>query len=146
VTAPFATLLAEAGFGADGRRLRFQIQSSRKQHLRDTLKRETARRRVAMLQADLVQRAEAGGVTTAHRVDPLERAALVKRLRKPEMTDDEVDELLRIVDAYLSGRLSTSDWRLWLRGREAERAAEPPPPRCRSRPWTISSDASGGEC
>jgi hypothetical protein len=143
VTAPFATLLADAEFSRDGRRLRFQIRPSRKQHLREALKRETARRRAAALQARLIEKGEAGGVSTARRVDPLDRAALVKRLRKPEMTDDEVDELLRIVDAYLSGRLSAPDWRLWLRGREAERAAEPPPPRCCSRPRTISSDSSG---
>jgi hypothetical protein len=135
--------LAEAGFGADGRRLRFQIRPSRKQHLREANKRETARRRVAVLQADLVERAGAGGVSTARRVDPLERAAIVKRLRKPEMTDNEVDELVRIIDAYLSGHLCAADWRSWLRGREAERAAEPPPPRCRSRSWTTSSDTSG---
>jgi hypothetical protein len=109
--------LAEAGFGPDGRRLGLQIRPSRKQHLREAFKRETARRRAAGLQADLVQRAEAGGVSTARRVDPLERAALVKRLRKPEMTDDDVDELVRIVDAYLSGRLCAADWRLWLRRR-----------------------------
>jgi hypothetical protein len=143
VTAAFEALLAEAGFCADGRRLRFQIQPSRKQYLREALKRETARRRAAALQADLVETAEAGGVSTARRVDPLERAALVKRLRKPEMPDDDVDELVRIVDAYLSGRLCAADWRLWLRGCEAERAAEPPPPRCCSRSWTISSDSSG---
>jgi hypothetical protein len=109
--------LAEAGFGADGRRLRFQIRPSRKQHLREALKRETVRRRAATLQADLVQRAEAGGVSIARRVDPLERAALVKRFRKPEMTDDEVDDLIRIVDAYLSGCLCPADWRMWLRRR-----------------------------
>jgi hypothetical protein len=117
VTAPFAILLAEAGFSAAGRRLRFQIRPSRKQHLREAIKHETARRRAAALQADLVERVKAGGVTTAHRVDPLELAALVKRLRKPEMTEDEVDELVRIVDAYLSGRLCAADWRLWLRRR-----------------------------
>jgi hypothetical protein len=33
------------------------------------------------------------------------------------MTDDEVDEIVRIVDAYLSGRLCAADWRLWLRRR-----------------------------
>jgi hypothetical protein len=109
--------LAEAGFGADGRRLRFQIRPSRKQHLREALKRETARRRAAATQARLVETAEACGISTARRVDPLERAALVKRLRNPEMTDDEVDEIVRIVDAYLSGRLCSADWRLWLRRR-----------------------------
>jgi hypothetical protein len=118
VTAPFAALLAEAGFGADGRCLRFQIRPSRKQHLREALKRETARRRAAALQAKLIEKGEAGGVSIARRVDPLERAALVKRLRKPKMTDDDVDELVRIVDAYLSGRLAAADWRLWLRRRE----------------------------
>jgi hypothetical protein len=120
VTAPFATLLAEAGFGADGRRLWFRIQPSRKQHLRESLKRETARRRAAVLQADLVETAEAGGVSTARRVAPLERAALVKRLRKPEMNVDEVDELVRVVNAYLSGCLCPADWRLWLRRREGD--------------------------
>jgi hypothetical protein len=109
--------LAEAGFGVDGRRLRFQIRPSRKQHLREAIKRETARRRAAMLQMDLIETAEAGDVSTPRRVDPLERAAIVKRLRKPEMTDDEVDEIVRIVDAYLSGRLCPADWRLWLRRR-----------------------------
>jgi hypothetical protein len=109
--------LAEVGFCADGRRLRFQIRPSRKQHLREAIKRETARRRAAALHADLVERAEVGGVSTARRVEPLERAAIVKRLRKPEMTDDEVDELVRIVDAYLSGSLCAADWRLWLRCR-----------------------------
>jgi hypothetical protein len=49
------------------------------------------------------------------RVDPLERAAIVNRFRKPEMTDDEVDELVRIVELYLSGCLCAADWRLWLR-------------------------------
>ena len=115
MTAPFATLLADAEFSRDGRRLRFQIRPSRKQHLREALKRETARRRHAALQADLVERVKAGGVSTARRVEPLERAALVKRLRKPELTDAEIDELVRIVNAYLSGRLCAADWRLWLR-------------------------------
>jgi hypothetical protein len=109
--------LAEAGFDADGRRLRFQIRPSRKQHLREALKRQTARQRVAVLQADLVETAQAGDVSTARRVDPLERAAIVKRLRNPEMTDDEVDEIVRIVEAYLGGRLCAADWRLWLRRR-----------------------------
>jgi hypothetical protein len=110
--------LAEAGFGANGRRLRFQIRPSRKQHLREAIKRETARRRAAALRADLVERVKVGGVSTARRVEPLERAALVKRLRKPEMTEDEVDELVRIVDAYLSSRLCAAGWRSWLRRRE----------------------------
>jgi hypothetical protein len=34
------------------------------------------------------------------------------------MTDDEVDEIVRIVDAYLSGRMCSADWRLRLRRRE----------------------------
>jgi hypothetical protein len=110
--------LAEAGFGAEGRRVRFQIRPSRKQHKREALKRETARRRVSVLQADLVERAEAHGVSTARRVDPLERAALVKRLRRPKMTDEEVDEIVTIVDAYLGGGLCAADWRSWLRRRE----------------------------
>jgi hypothetical protein len=112
-----ASLMVEVGFCADGRRLRFQIRPSRKQHLREALKRETARRRAAALQADLTEKAEASGVLSARRVDPLERASLVKRLRKPEMIDDEIDELVRIVDAYLGGRLCATDWRLWLRRR-----------------------------
>jgi hypothetical protein len=61
------------------------------------------------------------------------------------MTDDEVDEIVRIVDAYLGGRLCAADWRLSLRRRvEVERAAAPPPPRRRSRPWTASFEASDG--
>jgi hypothetical protein len=39
------------------------------------------------------------------------------------MTDDEVDEIVRVVEVYLSGRLGAADWRLWLRHRQqAERA------------------------
>jgi hypothetical protein len=140
VTAPFANLLAEAGFCAHGRRLRFQIRPSRKQHLREALKRETARRRAAALQADLVETAEAGGVSTAHRVDPLERAALVNRLRKPGMGDDEVGDIVRIVDAYLSGRLCAADWRLWLRRREENERAAAQSPRFYNYCRTSSSD------
>jgi hypothetical protein len=44
-------------------------------------------------------------------------AALVKRLRKPEMTDDEVDEIVCAVETYLGGRLCAADWRSWLRSR-----------------------------
>ena len=110
-------LIGSGRYDADGRRLGLQIRPSRKQHLRESLRCETARRRAARVQADLVQRAEAGGVSTARRVDPLERAALVKRLRTPEMTDDEVDEIVRVVEVYLSGRLCAADWRLWLRRR-----------------------------
>ena len=50
-------------------------------------------------------------------VNPLERAALVKRLSKPEMTNDEVKEIVSVVEVYLSGRLCAADWRLWLRRR-----------------------------
>jgi hypothetical protein len=71
---------------------------------------------------------------------------LVNRLRKPEMMDDDVEEIVRVVDAYLSGRLCAADWRLWLRRREEmEQAAAPPPSHCRSRTWTTSSNASDGE-
>jgi hypothetical protein len=87
------------------------------------LKRDAAQRRVAITRARLIEKAEANGYSAALYVNPIERAALVNRLRKPEMTDDEVDEIVRIVDAYLSGRLCAADWRLWLRHRQqAERA------------------------
>jgi hypothetical protein len=33
------------------------------------------------------------------------------------MSDDEVDEIVQIVEGYLSGRLCAADWRLWLRHR-----------------------------
>jgi hypothetical protein len=101
-------------YDADGRRLGLQICQSRKQHLRDALKRQNARRRAAVLQAHLVEKAEAGGPSRERRVDPLERAKLVNRFRKPEMTNDEVDELVSIVEAYLSGGLCPTDLRLWL--------------------------------
>jgi hypothetical protein len=40
------------------------------------------------------------------------------------MADDEVDEIVSVADAYLSGRLCAADWRLWLRRpEENERAA-----------------------
>jgi hypothetical protein len=112
--------MLEAGIGPDGRRLKFQIRPSRKQHLREALKRGTTRRRAAALQARLVEKAGAGGGSPEPRVDPLERAKLVNRFRKPEMTNDEVDELVSIVEAYLSGRLRPADWRLW---KEAESAS-----------------------
>jgi hypothetical protein len=38
-------------------------------------------------------------------VNPVERASLVGRLRKPGMTDDEVDDIVRVVEAYLRGWL-----------------------------------------
>jgi hypothetical protein len=49
--------------------------------------------------------------------NPHERAALVSRLRKPWMLEDEVDEIVHIVDVYLGGRLCAADWRPWLRRR-----------------------------
>jgi hypothetical protein len=36
---------------------------------------------------------------------------MLRRLRKPEMTDDEIDALVRVVEAYLSGRLCAADAR-----------------------------------
>jgi hypothetical protein len=33
------------------------------------------------------------------------------------MSDDEVEELVRFVEAYLNGSLCVADWRLWLRSR-----------------------------
>ena len=84
---------------------------------------------------------KAGGVSTPRRVDPLERAALVKRLRTPEMTDDEVDEIVRVVEVYLSGRLCAADWRTWLRRREqAERVESLSFPRRVNRARTSWSD------
>jgi hypothetical protein len=50
----------------------------------------------------------------AHDVNSLERAALVKLVSRPGMTDDEVEEIVRIVDAYLSGRLCAAGWRSWV--------------------------------
>jgi hypothetical protein len=76
-----------------------------------------AQRRSAITQARLIERVEASSYSSACGVNPIERAALVKRLCKPGMTDDEVDETVRIVDVYLSGRLCAADWRLWLPGR-----------------------------
>jgi hypothetical protein len=117
-----------------------------KQVMREALKRDTAQRRSAIPRACLIEQAEASGYSSPRGVNPLERAALVNRLRKPEMTDDEVDEIVRVVEAYLRGCLCSADWRLWLRRRvEVERAAAPPPPRRRSRPWTTSFEASDGE-
>jgi hypothetical protein len=102
-------------YDADGRRLAFQIRPSAKQVMREALKRDAAQRRAAVTRARLIEKAEANGYS-AH-VNPLERAALVNRLRKPEMTDHEVDEIVSVVDAYLSRRLCAADWRLWLRRR-----------------------------
>jgi hypothetical protein len=109
----FPTLAFSGRYDADGRRLGFQIRPSAKQYMRVALKSETANRRAYALQARLVEKAEASGLM--RRVDPLERAAIVNRFRKPEMTDDEIDALVRVVEAYLSGRLCAADWRLWLR-------------------------------
>jgi hypothetical protein len=113
----FPALAFSERFDADGRRLAFQIRPSANQVMREALKRDTAQRRAATARARLIEKAEASGYSSARGVNPLERAALVNRLRKPGMTDDEVDELIRIVEAYLSGRLCPADWRLWLRGR-----------------------------
>jgi hypothetical protein len=85
--------------------------------MREALKRDTAERRAATARARLIKKAEASGYSSASGVNPLERAALVNRLRKPEMTDDEVDEIVRVVDGYLAGLLCAADWRLWLRRR-----------------------------
>ena len=94
-----------------------------KQVMREALKREAGQRRAATAQARLIEKAEANGYSAALQVNPIQRAALVKRLRKPGMSDDEVDEIVRIVEGYLGGRLRGADWRLWLRRREeAERA------------------------
>jgi hypothetical protein len=110
-------------YDGDGRRLAFQIRPSVKQVMREALKRDAAQRRAATARARLIEKVESNGYSAALQVNPIERAALVSRLRKPEMTDDEVDEVVRIVDAYLSGRLCAADWRSWLRRREeAERA------------------------
>jgi hypothetical protein len=100
------SLLIGAGrYDADGRRLGLQICPSRKQNLRQALKRETARRRAAALQARLVAKAEVGCGFPEPRVDPIDRAKVVNRFREAEMTEDEVDELVRIVEAHLSGSL-----------------------------------------
>jgi hypothetical protein len=69
-------------------------------------------RKPAALQTRLVEKIEVSGVFSMKRVDPLERAAIVNRLRRP---DDEIDQLVRIVELYLSGGLCATDWRLWLR-------------------------------
>jgi hypothetical protein len=102
---------------ATGRRINFRIKPGRKTSLRDQAKRERAER----LAARLVAKAERRGA--ARLVDPHDRIALVNRLRKPAMSDVEIDELVGAVDGYLSGRLSAAEWRLWLSRRgEAERA------------------------
>jgi hypothetical protein len=114
--------------------------------MREALKRDAAQRRDAATRARFIEKAEVSGYSSAAGVNPIERAALVKRLCKPGMSDDEVDEIVRVVEAYLRGCLGSADWRLWLRRRvEVERAAVPPPPRRHSRPWTTSFQASDGE-
>jgi hypothetical protein len=104
-------------YDGDGRRLAFQIRPSANQVMREALKRDTAQRRAAMTRARVIEKAEANGYSAALQVNPIQRAALVKRLRKPGMSDDEVDEIVRIVEGYLGGRLCPANWRLWLRGR-----------------------------
>jgi hypothetical protein len=111
----FFSLALSGRYDADGRRLGFHIRPSAKQYMRVTLKSETANRRTWALQDRLIRKAVASGHRSTRSVDPLERAAMVKRLRKPEMTDDEIDALVRVVEAYLSGCLCAADWRLWLR-------------------------------
>ena len=85
--------------------------------MREALKRDTAQRRAAMTRARLIEKAEAGGHSSARGVNPLERATLVNRLRKPGMSDNEVDEIVCVIEGYLSGRLCAADWRSWLRRR-----------------------------
>jgi hypothetical protein len=107
-----------ARYDAQGRRLGLQIRPSRKQALREALKRATTERRAFALEARLIQKTEAAALPPAARVDPHDRTTLVMRLRKPEMTEAEVDDIVYIVEAYLSGRLSAGDWCLWLRRRK----------------------------
>jgi hypothetical protein len=113
----FPALAFSGRYDGDGRRLAFQIRPSVKQVTREALKRDTAQRRAAATRARLIEKAEMSGYSSARGVNPLERAALVNRLRKPDTTDDEVEEIVRVVEAYLSGRLCSADWRLWLRRR-----------------------------
>jgi hypothetical protein len=113
----FPTLAFSERYDDDGRRLAFQIRPSANQVMREALKRDTAKRRAAALQVRLIKKAEASGYSSARGVNPFERAALVNRLRKPGMTDDEVDKIVSVVDAYLGGRLCAADWRSWLRRR-----------------------------
>jgi hypothetical protein len=124
----FPTLAFSERYDADGRRLAFQIRPSPNQVMREALKRDTAERRAATARARLIEKAEADGSSLTLDVSPIERAHLVNRLRKPGMADDEVDEIVRVVEGYLSGRLCAADWRLWLRRREeVERAGAPSP-------------------
>jgi hypothetical protein len=111
----FPALALSERYDGDGRRLAFQIRPSANQVMREALKRDTAERRAAMARARLIEKAEANGYSAARCVNPIERAHLVNRLRKPGMTDDEIDEIVSVADAYLGGRLCAADWRLWLR-------------------------------
>jgi hypothetical protein len=113
----FPALAFSERYDGDGRRLAFQIRPSAKQVMREALKRDAAQRRAAIARARLIEKAEASGYSSARGVNPLERAALVNRLRKPGMRDDEVEEIVRVVEAYLLGCLCSADWRLWLRRR-----------------------------
>jgi hypothetical protein len=113
----FPALAFSERYDGDGRRLAFQIRPSANQVMREALKRDTAQRRSAITQARLIEKAEASGHSSARCVNPVERAALVKRFCNPGMTEDEIDEIVRVVEAYLSGRLCAADWRLWLRRR-----------------------------
>jgi hypothetical protein len=105
-----ATASGRLGPG-DGRLLGFQIRPSAKQVMRQALKHETAS--CDYLSAPH-REGRSNGYAFAHDVNSLERAALVKLVSRPGMTDDEVEEIARIVDAYLSGRLCAADWRLWV--------------------------------
>ena len=137
----FPTLAFSERYDGDGRHLTFQIRPSVKQVMREALKRAAAQRRAAIARARLIKKAEADGCSVTLHVNPIERAALVNRLGKPEMTDDEVDEIVRIVDAYLGGRLCAADWRTWLRRREqAERVESLSFPRRVNRARTSWSD------
>ena len=94
----FPTLAFSDHYDVDGRRLAFQIRPSAKQVMREALKRDTAERSAAELQVRLIKKAETNGCSVSCGVNPIERAALVNRLRKPGMADDEVDEIEDLVD------------------------------------------------
>jgi hypothetical protein len=79
----FRTLACSDRFDADGRRLAFQIRPSANQVMREALKRDTAERRAATARARVIEKAEANGYSAALQVNPIQRAALVNRLRKP---------------------------------------------------------------
>jgi hypothetical protein len=78
-------------YDGDGRRRAFQIRPSAKQVMREALKRDAAQRRAATARARLIETAEAKGYSSGIHANPLERAALVNRLRKPEMMDEDVE-------------------------------------------------------